>query len=87
MGGWGNGYTFTPQHHEINRYTFNVIHTPCIRLTIQYLFQLIAHVIINICYFVTFLLHVSAHIGNDEGGPLQRNICLVNAVKDVHKYS
>ena len=41
-------------------FTFNVIHIPCNRLTIQYSVHLIANASINACYTVIVLLRVSA---------------------------
>jgi hypothetical protein len=36
----------------------NIICMPCNKFAVWYLIQQIAHVIVNICYFVMFLLHI-----------------------------
>ena len=52
---------------------------------IQYLIQQIAHVTINNhLLFVMFLIHILTSIGHLQGGNLQRNTVITNAVKDVH---
>jgi hypothetical protein len=48
--------------------------------SVQYLIQIVAHVIISICYVVMFLLHVSALIGRLQGSQLKRNVFIVSAV-------
>ena len=51
--------------------------------SVQYLIQLIAHVIISICYVVIFLLHFSALIGRLQGSRLKRNVFTISAVQYV----
>jgi len=40
-------------------------------ITKQCFFQVLVYVIIN-SYFIIFLVHVSAHVGHHEGGPVTK---------------
>ena len=67
---------------------FNLAHLNKIyRNSLQCLIERIAHVTINISYFVMLLLYVSAHRGHLQGGHSQRNTFIISAVQDVHIYA